>query len=170
MDEGQSTWVSDSLWGVTDKWLWVKGPEYELAAGRHTHLFPSPTAWCGGALLDKIALIPLAGDAIPSGVGPEPCDSTLPQEGKIASNSFRINDFEAWRLDYEKEENGETVEVEYSYDRGKTWSGADRALREVPPGVSRLILRLRMKAQKGKSPRIRDVMLYVFPVAGTDHD
>jgi len=160
MDDGRPQWVIDSFHGPDQKWLWVKGPVYSLDKGAHTYLFPAPTAWCGGALLDKIVLKPENGDE-PIGMGPPVSMSRIAPQGELISNRFRLDEMLAWQLAYEKEDNAGKIELEYSYDCGKTWKKLpDGEVLETTPGVKRVTFRITLVAgPEGTSPRIRDLML-----------
>jgi hypothetical protein len=160
MDEEDAVMVRDSQFGTDKEWLWVRGPVYKLAEGEHRYLWPAPTAWRGGALLDKI-LLRAQDEKEPEGKGPPASTGATAHEGRLVSNRFRLDEMYAWELSYEKEENGGTIEMEYSLDRGKTWRilpGAGKLA--VDPVRKRLTFRLRFVAgPDGISPAIRNLTL-----------
>ena len=117
--------VKDSMMGELDekKWQWVKGPVYELAKGEHDYVFPSPTAFCAGARLDKIILVPAGQELSDEAKMKLPGSLTGGgSTGEVISSSLKLRKIAQWELNYQKIENGGTIKVEYSYDDGKTWT------------------------------------------------
>lgn len=163
MDDGRQIYVKDcnKISGVGNQWVWVKGPEYHLDPGLHTYLFPSPTAWCGGALLDKIVLLP-ADYKKPLWEGcPTVTPSRLPDSGSVLSNIFAISPFKSWRLDYEDNPCGGKIRIDYSYDRSNNWTslpGKEPVV--VPQSVTLLTFKISFfLAMDGRSPQIRNMNL-----------
>lgn len=160
MDDGEAASVLDSEFGPDKQWLWVKGPVYSLMKGWHRYLWPAPTAWCGGARLDKIMLAPASAPE-PTGKGPEASRAEVPESAELLTNRLRLDDFTSWRLAFTKEESGGAVEVDYSLDRGKTWKPLmpDKAY-TVSPRDKRLTFRVRLlRSANGTTPRLRDMAL-----------
>jgi hypothetical protein len=160
MDDEPGISHTDSESGPVKQWLWVKGPVYKLEKGRHVWLFPLPTAWCGGARLDKLVLA-LKGKWTPEGKGPEASKRCFAQKAEMESNRVALREFKHWRLELEQEANGGKVEVDYSCDRGKKWeqwqAGHDYA---VTPEGPRVMFRVRLTAGAGVvSPRFRNAAL-----------
>ncbi|MDD5706680.1 MAG: hypothetical protein PHR35_12215, partial [Kiritimatiellae bacterium] len=167
MDEGPVTYVQDSAGLPAGAWVWVKGPRYKLCAGEHIYGFPSPTAYCGGARLDKLVLTADL-QFVPTGTGLESIPSRASAKGEWISNRFRLDDMGAWRLAYEMALNGGSVEVEYSHDRGNTWRPyvADGAMRPVRD-EKWLTFRFRLNAAPdGDSPRVENPFLEFVPAEG----
>jgi len=160
MDEGIPNNVQDSLNGPDKEWLWIKGPVYKLTEGWHTYLFPSPTAWYGGARLDKIVLA-LQNSFEPTGMGPAPSAVEMPASGELISNRLKLDGMVNWRLIYEKEERGGKVEAYYSYDRGKTWQPVEKD-KSYPVTSESMKVTFRfqiIRSPEGNSPLIGNVVL-----------
>jgi len=160
MDEGALTTVQDSNFGPIKQWLWVKGPVYTLTQGAHRYLWPAPTAWCGGAGLDRIVLAP-AGAPEPTGMGPTATPSVATDRAELFTNRLRLDEMLTWRLTLDQELNGGKVEVHYSHDRGKTWKTLSPGKTyTVSPKTRRLSFRVQLiRSQDGTSPRIRNMAL-----------
>lgn len=164
MDDNSPQNVQDSLNGPTKEWLWLKGPVYKLAKGWHTYLFPSPTAWCGGARLDKILIAPNNAPP-PEGIGPAASTPVeMPQKAEFTSNRVSLDKGKNWVLDYEVEENGGAVKVEYSHDRGKTWVAAEKGkIYPVNPQTPFITFRFSFaRGGQNVSPRIRHAVLTLY--------
>ncbi len=165
MNDGSIVEVDDAFEDscTPNEWLWHKGPRYDLPVGEHRYLFPSPTAWGGGALLDKIALL-TASSRPPSGKGPDYSPVRTSLRGEITSNTFLIEDFSVWKLEYEEDLHGGKIKVEYSYDKGETWNLLS-AEKEMPIDKLQkyMILRFTLTAApNGESPLLRDVNLLLY--------
>ncbi len=65
MDLGPQNWVTDCDGSTAGRWVWVKGPVYDLTAGPHLLWIHN---WHGGARLDKVVLLP-EGSPEPEGLG-----------------------------------------------------------------------------------------------------
>lgn len=163
--------VQDSMMGELDekKWHWVKGPLYELEKGGHDYVFPSPTAFCAGARLDKIILVPegqeLSDDAKMKLAGSLTAAGST---GEMISSSIKLKKIAQWELNYQKVENSGAIKVEYSYDDGKTWtafSGQPETPVEVPDSArdGRLCFKISIAGKEGCiSPRVEGFTLYVY--------
>jgi hypothetical protein len=66
MDLGPQTWLTDCDGSTAGRWVWVKGPVYDLTVGPHLLWIHN---WHGGARLDKVVLLP-EGSLEPDGLGP----------------------------------------------------------------------------------------------------
>ncbi len=166
MNNGPVIFVEDATEGScnANEWLLHKGPQYELSTGEHRYLFPSPTAWAGGALLDKIALIPVSANP-PSGKGPDFSSWEPVCKESIVSNTFIVDGISAWKLDYNTELRGGEIEIEYSYDKGKSWRSLPSLNEKVEIDIPRnyLAFRLTMKAsENGESPLLKDINVFFF--------
>ena len=172
-DDAMAQNVNDSMMGKLDekKWHWVEGPLYELSKGEHDYVFPSPTAFCAGARLDKIILVP---------VGQELADdakmkllssmSVVGNTGEVVSSSVKLKKITKWELNYRKVENGGAIKIEYSYDSGQTWttfSAQPGTPVEVPDPAreGRLCFKIGITGREGCiSPRVEDFTLHVYRV------
>lgn len=119
-DPGDRQQVHDSMGGALDakQWHWVKGPLYELTNGMHEYVFPSPTAFCGGARLDRVILMP--NDRNLTNPASIPNAKVLSGEtGETVSSSVRLRRIVEWTVDYRTTG---AVDIYFSYDRGTTWT------------------------------------------------
>ncbi len=159
MNAGEAQLVKDSAHGEPKKWLWIRGPSYRLVKGWHRHIFPNPTAWQGGARLDKIVLTPPSEE--PAGLGPPQTGLVIAECGVAYSQDIRAAEIAEWRVLATAQLNGGAISVEYSSDEGKTWNGKplnDELLTPCKEDSERLRLRLLMHAGKsGKKPRCDDL-------------
>jgi len=162
MDDGPSRHRLDSDYGPAEKWLWGKGPQYQLSKGRHSLVFPKPTGWCGGALLDKIVISP-AGTSTPIGLGPAVSPTRHVLFGEFACNALLLNDASTWELKYEEQLCGGSVRVEYSCDRGETWEILPKGeIKQAPAANIRVCFRFVLEAATdGDSPKLRNLNLVV---------
>jgi len=162
MDDRAPVWNLDSDHGEDKKWLWAKGPAYELSEGEHLYRFPSPTAWRGGTMLDKIVLAPKGAPA-PTGMGPDAALTTraVPEATTLISNRLVLKAMISWRLEIETQPNGGRIEVERSHDRGKTWLPLTVGKSHpVTDDAVRVTFRVRLvRSDRAASPRFRNMAL-----------
>jgi hypothetical protein len=165
-DSAAASRVEDSLGGTLaeQQWHWVKGPTYRLDAGAHEYVFPSPTAYCGGARLDRVVLMPegqelTAPDKIPN------TKVVSGDSGETVSSSVKLQRIAKWSPDYRTTG---LVDLSYSYDRGKTWAafaGQPGEIVAVPDAarVGRLCFKVSMTAKSGTpAPALEGFALYVY--------
>jgi hypothetical protein len=160
MDCGQSQIVVDSQGEVLKKWLWSKGPTYDLKAGEHCWNL-SPSGWCGGCGLDKLMLVP-EGTPAPEGLGPPSASSTGKTSGVAITEQVAPRHVAAWgRVAVTNASGTGQVKVEYTADHGGTWQElpADGSLSAVPPNRP-LAFRLTITADTdGATPFVTGVTL-----------
>mgnify|MGYP001553814629 CR=1 FL=1 len=89
MDDGEPQGVVDSFNEEPKVWRWTKGKTYDLSKGEHKYIFPSPTAFCGGAKLDKIVLQPVDAAEI-TDQGPSASKNVLPQKGVAMTRRIKL--------------------------------------------------------------------------------
>lgn len=164
LDDGPPQTVVDSDSGEDKRWLWVKETTYPLAAGKHRLVYPSPSAWCGGARLDKVVLAP-EGTSV-SDMGPKPSPITTGLTGKAFSHRIKVKRVRAWELAFARVENGGSITVEYSYDKGAAWLPFGKDIKlpiEVPAARPRyLYFRFQIAGQSNRpSPWLQALELYV---------
>lgn len=167
LDDGPPQMVVDSDSGEDQRWLWVKETTYQLAAGKHRLVYPSPSAWCGGARLDKVVLAPEGTPVADMGPKSSPFSTSL--SGKALAHRIKVKRVRAWELAFTRIENGGSVTVEYSYDKGVTWLLFGKGVKlpvEVPVARPRyLYFRFQVTGQAGRpSPWLQGLELYVFKI------
>lgn len=172
-DDAMAQNVNDSMMGKLDekKWHWVKGPLYELSKGEHDYVFPSPTAFCAGARLDKIILVPVGQELADDAKMKLPVSQTVGgSSGEVISSSIKLGKIAKWELAYQKVVNGGTIKIEYSYDRGETWtafSSQPGTPVDVPDSArdGRLCFKISINGKDGCiSPRVEGFTLYVYRI------
>jgi len=163
MDDGVATQVADSQSGEPQVWFWTEGAVYELAKGRHEYAFPSPSAFCAGARLDKVALFPV-GKAEVAGQGPAASPITTPAVGVAISKRINLRRINSWRLDYETTTNGGSVVVEYSFDKEKWFPAPSGATLAAPTPKPRFVyFRFSLNGKAGaSSPWTQGVELHAL--------
>jgi len=150
MDGGKTNIVTDSTGEILNKWIWTKGPTYELSSGKHSWNF-TPYAWCGGARIDKVALVKEP-DFIPDGFGEE--SSILPSSltGEVLTEEVIPKNIVKWgTLEIANISKKGFVEIFYSTDHGYKWekllSGGD--LSRISPENS-IIFKMILKSDIDK--------------------
>lgn len=119
MDDGTTRFVGDSRGEVLNRWIWTRGPTYDLTQGRHVW-YLTPHAWMGGAELDKVVLARDPG-FVPRGTGGASA-VVVPTRGEIvtkpvsATGVVRWGRVNAWYL----VERGSVV-ILCSTDGARTW-------------------------------------------------
>ncbi|MEN6548057.1 MAG: DUF6259 domain-containing protein [Armatimonadia bacterium] len=149
LDFGAPQWYTDCDGSTAGKWVWVKGPVYDLAAGVHLLWLHN---WHGGALLDKIALMPEG--IAPSDMGPASTPLAPAKEGWAATRVVAIPGLTALTAaDWPGEANGGQVTRRISLDGGRTWEPlAPRAGLNEP--VAQVALRADLQAANGRGPAL----------------
>ena len=173
MDDGPVHNVVDSLNEPAKRWRWVKGRVYTLAGpsderpdGRHRYQFPAPTAFAGGARLDKIVLMPV-GAGPPSGIGPSPSPSLTPRQAEAVTRPTKLDGVQAWRLKHDAEANHGHVRVQYRYD-DHDWQdlpqGEHEGFVDLPePRPEHIVFRFTIRGREnGPAPSIAGVRLFVI--------
>lgn len=162
MDDGEVRRVDDSQSEDPGIWFWTQGLTYDLAEGAHHYVFPSPNAFCGGARLDKVAILP-ADHAEVEGLGPPVSPISTPSEGKAITKRINLRLIKAFELKYEISENGGSADVEYSYDQTQWQPIPSGQWVGVPTPKPRfLYFRFRLSAKPaGLSPWVQGLALTV---------
>lgn len=151
MDEGDVKGVFDSQNGDVKTWLWTKGETYDLSKGEHRYIFPSPTAFCGGAKLDKIVLEPVEQQIELSGKGPASSPQIGENQGSATTKRVNLSRIKEWKLLFDAIKNDGRVQAEYSYDR-KNWKRlvSDQTMTPPTPKPDYLWIRFKLQATSGK--------------------
>lgn len=164
MDEGPNNRVNDSEALPANIWHWCKGHTYELTAGEHSYLFPSPHAWCGGAQMDKIVLIPEGDKTQPGAVTDANTVLAFPPSGSATTRRIKTARIQDWRMEFEAVPNGGQITVEHSYDNKNFTALEAGKSYQVPEKTSGYAyFRVNMKAAPGGkvSPWLYDLKLMV---------
>lgn len=149
LDFGEPQWYTDCDGSTAGKWVWVKGPTYELTAGVHLLWLHN---WHGGALLDKIALMPEGMD--PSDLGPASTPLAPAKEGWAATRVVPVSGLTALTAaTWPGEANDGQVTRRVSLDGGRTWEAlAPKAGLNKP--VAQVVLRADLQAASGRGPAL----------------
>jgi len=121
IDDGKITeLIPDSENLPINVWRWNSGPVYQLEKGKHVWQFPSPTAWCGGAKLDKLLLLP-ENETIDAGAGPDAganreTEVSIPERGEIVMRKIKTKQIQKWVINADTQLNGGKFTAEYRYD------------------------------------------------------
>lgn len=150
------------------EWVWIKGPQYELAAGEHTFEL---LGYHGGIKLDKI-IFTSAPDFVPEGQGPEASPSSGRLAATILSRVYQPTGLLRWeRFSAVREPAGGAIQLEASVDGGRSFAQVpeDGSLRDFPvtPQGLQLKVTLTVGAQ-GQLPALYQPRLVFLtqPVAG----
>lgn len=162
MDDGEVRQVVDSQSNDPEVWFWTQGTVYDLSKGAHHYVFPSPSAFCGGARIDKVAILPVSNAEV-TGLGPEVSPVTTPLDGKAITKRINLRLIKSWQLNYEITENGGKVAVEYSFDQTIWKSMPSGKSVSVPVPKPRFVyFRFRLTGKiPGHSPWIQGVALTI---------
>ena len=162
MDDGEVRQEVDSQSSDPEVWFWTQGTVYDLAKGPHRYVFPSPNAFCGGARIDKVAILPIGNTEV-VGLGPEVSPVTTPLDAKAITKRINLRLIKSWQLTYEITENGGTVAVEYSFDQAKWKPMPSGKSVSVPVPKPRFVyFRFRLTGKSpGHSPWVQGVALTI---------
>ena len=120
MDDGTMRFVGDSTGEVLNRWIWTRGPTYELAKGKHVWAL-TPHGWMGGARLDKVVLAKDPG-FVPKGIGGDPSGAVMPPRGEIVSQPVSATGVVRWeRVNAWQAVDGGRVAILCSIDGARTW-------------------------------------------------
>lgn len=127
-------------------WQWTPNLTYKLSKGKHRWLWPSPSAWCGGCMLDKIVLIKKGSNIKPEKAGVQNRVLKRSMQGVLISRRIKIQRIAAWMFDYAAAPGDGSIAVEYSYDE-KNFKPLKSGFRYTTAGVKGeyLWIRIRMK-------------------------
>ncbi|MBS3761773.1 MAG: hypothetical protein KGZ25_00590 [Planctomycetes bacterium] len=152
--------------GVSQGWVWVKGPTYQLDAGVHTWVFDG---YHGGAQLDKLLLTP-AEDFTPEGSGGDPVRKEKPTFGEIVSSPIRPLDVEKWgHLEGSFLSRGGKITSQYRTEKKKNWKplppkGNLSAIKTAGEGQDHVQLRFLVKPSAGGAlPYVQNLQLSFVP-------
>jgi hypothetical protein len=164
IDDGKSEMVVDSNKEPAKMWRWTRGNVYDLSKGKHRYIFPSPFAFCGGAKLDKIVFVPEKG-VDPQKLGPDASPIVSSLEGEAVTRRIKLKKIKEWRLDFEAEDNGGQVTVEYSYDKSKGWSPvtAGKEMKVPLPKPTYIYFKFKINGKKGTlSPCLQNTRFMII--------
>ena len=152
LDYGKQEWYTDCDGLTAGRWVWVKGPTYDLSAGAHLLWFHN---WHGGALLDKVILQP-EGLPEPTDTGAAGTSLVPAQSGWVTTGALSVPGLTKL-LDcrWPAEERGGKVALSLSLDAGSTYQPlTQEALRGLDGSpVARIVLRADLQsAPDGTSP------------------
>lgn len=154
MDDGETSGlIPDSENLPKNIWRWHSGPVYQLEKGKHVWQFPSPSAWCGGAKLDKLLLLP-ENETIDTGAGPDAGENLetkvcIPERGEIVMRRIKTKQIRKWIINADTQLNGGKFTAEYRYNGEQQF----RPLKigewqMVPEGVRYLYFRFQLEKAK----------------------
>ena len=101
----------------SNTWHWTPNFSYTLDKGSHRWTWTSPSAWCGGCILDKIVMIRKGSNVEPESAGTENRIVYRPKQGTLTSRRIRTERIAAWLFEYAAEPGDGSITVEYSYDK-----------------------------------------------------
>ena len=143
-------------------WHWTPNLTYHLTKGRHRWIWPSPSAWCGGCVLDKMVLIKKGNTLKPENADIKNQTLHRKMNGELISRRIKIKRIKAWMFEYTAAPGNGRIEVEYSYDE-KNFKPLKNGTRYETSGVKGEYLWIRIKMQNseyGKQPPV--LYHYVF--------
>lgn len=85
LDFSAPQWHTDCDGATAGRWVWVKGPAYDLTAGVHLFWLHN---WHGGARLDKVLFAPEG--VTPEGIGPQAAPVAPAQAGWAATSVLPV--------------------------------------------------------------------------------
>jgi hypothetical protein len=149
-------WVTDCDGSNAGKWVWVKGPVYELGVGVHLLWLHN---WHGGAKLDKVALLP-EGAPAPEGLGPAATPRSPALEGWAVTPALPVPGLSALReAQWPAETRDGEVSASLSFDAGGTYQPLPTGPTPLPSAACTPIPRLQLRATlrrqgDGRSPAL----------------
>ncbi len=154
LDHGKPEWYTDCDGQTAGRWVWVKGPTYDLSAGAHLLWFHN---WHGGALLDKVALLP-EGAPEPTGLGPAAAALSPAKQAWVATSRLSVPGL-AKLLDcrWPAEARGGQVSLALSLDGGVSYRpvGPDALAAAGRNPMAQIVLRADLRAAAdGTSPAL----------------
>ncbi len=146
MDNGNiSGLIEDSSNQPPNVWRWHKGPVYHLDRGEHVWKFPTPSAWCGGAKLDKLLLLPEEIDNVTDANAVWETGVRIPDQGEIVIRKIKTKNIQRWRINAEFQLNGGDFSGEYHYNGLSSRKIRIGEWENVPNGVRYLYFCFRLK-------------------------
>lgn len=143
LDDAPPQWVTDCDGSTAGRWVWVKGPVYELTAGVHLLWIHN---WHGGARLDKVILA-REGEAPPDGLGPQAVRRAPALEGWALTPAITVPGLRSLReVPWPFEARGGEVSVALSIDGGASFQPVSAAAVALASGDSAPVPRLQLRA------------------------
>lgn len=143
VDFAPAEWVTDCDGSTAGRWVWVKGPVYELSAGVHLLWIHN---WHGGAKLDKVVLTPAVA-AAPEGLGPEAVHRTPAGEGWALTPALAVPGLRALHeVRWPSAAAGGEVDVAFSADGGRSYQPVPADSAAFPVGALPAVPRLQLRA------------------------
>ena len=118
--------------------------------------------------MNRIVFAP-KGSPAPEGQGSDGslCAKSMPKTAELTSNRINLEEMSSWKLEFEAEDNGGKIDVELSFDRGRSWRPAEKGKTyEVTPETKRVMFKFRLTAggaAASQSPRLRKPILMEMP-------
>ena len=154
LDHGQQEWYTDCDGATAGRWVWVKGPTYNLSAGPHLLWLHN---WHGGALLDKMILLP-EGAPEPTGVGPAATPLQPAKEGWATTGVLSVPGLaKLLECRWPAETRGGQVALSLSLDGGATYRplGLETLADVSSSPLARIVLKADLRAAPdGTSPAL----------------
>ncbi len=154
MDYGEARWTTDCDGETAGRWVWVKGPVYDLAPGIHLLWLHN---WHGGALLDKVVLA-REGSPAPEGLGPAGLRRSPARSGWALTPPLSVPGLSRLSAaEWERQAGAGEVTLSLSTDGGRSFSTVGGGPLPVTAGVggvpAALLLRAELRAAAdGTSP------------------
>ncbi len=144
LDGGDPVWVTDCDGSTAGRWVWVKGPVYDLRPGVHLLWIHN---WHGGARLDKVVLAP-EGAPAPQDLGPASTRRSAASEGSVLTPVLAIPGLaKLTEVRWPHEAGSGEVRVSLSADGGRSFVPLDQApTLSFGSAVPRIQLRADMRA------------------------
>ncbi|MBI2298170.1 MAG: carbohydrate binding domain-containing protein [Armatimonadetes bacterium] len=154
LDFGKQEWYTDCDGLTAGRWVWVKGPTYDLGAGTHLLWFHN---WHGGALLDKVALLP-EGAPEPTDQGPPAVALSPAKQGWVATGALSVPGLSRLlECRWPAEDRGGEVALSLSLDGGATYRAMGPEALAAAGGnpAARIVVRADVQAAAdGTSPAL----------------
>ena len=164
LNDGQRVNVIDSNYQEAGVWFWTVGKTYNLEEGFNRYWLPSPTAFCGGARLDKIVMMPMDNIQPIVDMGPETSKMVTSDHGNAMTRRIKLQRIKDWQLNAAITPNDGKVTLEYSYDANGPWQPVVLNTLTTPPSPKPryLYYRIALQAVAGKpSPWVQGLELLI---------
>ena len=121
MNDGPRQNIVDSNHEEPEIWRWTHGAIYDLPAGENHYYFPSPSAFNGGARLDKVVLVPVKQADSIQAQGPAASPFITTNQGEARTRRIRLSRIATWQLNAETKPNGGEISIQYGYQPNGPW-------------------------------------------------